>query len=218
MTGEGPRPAFFLAVAGNVGAGKTELTLRLSEALGWSAQLEPVAKNPYLEAFYADMPRWGFHLQVSFLAERFLAQAEAEARGEPFIQDRTLAEDAEVFAWNLHEQGSMSAVDFGTYTTLYRALSARIRKPDLLIYLEASPRTLLQRITRRGRDAERGITLDYLSRLEHAYTAWIRRERAEREVIAIDTESVQIRGDTPAWRKLVFELQRRWPPQAELPI
>ena len=131
---------YFLAIAGNIGVGKTELTNRLSAELGWLAYYEPVIENPYLDPFYKDMTRWSFHLQIYFLSERFKAQAEIGKSAMPFIQDRTIYEDAEIFARVLHEQGSMTTVDYENYTALFHILVSYLRKPDLIIYLKASPR------------------------------------------------------------------------------
>src|SRR5262249_24050980 len=130
---------YFLAVAGNIGVGKTELTLRLSEELGWAAYFEPVIQNPYLDPFYENMPRWSFHLQIYFLSERFKAQQQIGQSAIPFIQDRTIYEDAEIFARTLHEQGSMTGVDYQNYTALFHILASFLRKPDLILYLKASP-------------------------------------------------------------------------------
>ncbi len=207
---------YFLAIAGNIGVGKTELTLRLSEELGWAAYFEPVIQNPYLDPFYENMPRWSFHLQIYFLSERFKAQAEIGRSSMPFIQDRTIYEDAEIFARTLHDQGSMTAVDYQNYTALFEVLVSYLRKPDLIIYLKATPAVLLERIARRGRPSEQSITPDYLSRLNHAYEDWMRRCRAELEVLEIDTDHVPLQGETPAFRQLVDDLKRRYPQQAEL--
>ena len=209
---------YFLAVAGNIGVGKTELTNRLSEELGWAAYYEPVVQNPYLDSFYENMPRWSFHLQIYFLSERFKAQAEIGKSSLPFIQDRTIYEDAEIFARTLHDQGSMTDVDYENYASLFNVLVGFLRKPDLVLYLRASPQVLLERIARRGRPSEQNIGLDYIARLNHAYEDWMRRARAEMEVLEIDTDRVPLQGDTPGYRRLVDDLKRRYPRQAELKL
>jgi len=209
-------PGFFLAIAGNIGVGKTELTNRLSEELGWVAYYEPVIQNPYLDPFYKDMPRWSFHLQIYFLSERFKAQVEIGRSSLPFIQDRTIYEDAEIFARTLHAQGSMTDVDYRNYTSLFGVMVEFLRKPDAILYLRASPATLMERIARRGRESEKGIGIDYIQRLNDAYDDWMRRAREELEVIEIDTDHVALQGETPAFRELVEHLKRRYPRQAEL--
>lgn len=209
---------FFLAIAGNIGVGKTELTNRLSAELGWLAYYEPVIQNPYLDPFYRDMPRWSFHLQIYFLSERFKAQVEIGRSSLPFIQDRTIYEDAEIFARTLHAQGSMTGVDYENYTSLFRVMVDFLRKPDVILYLRASPETLMARIARRGRESEKGIRLDYIRRLNDAYEDWMSRAAAETEVLVIDTDRVPLQGETPAFRDLVEQLKRRYPPQAELPL
>ncbi|HYM82270.1 MAG TPA: deoxynucleoside kinase [Candidatus Limnocylindria bacterium] len=209
---------YFLAIAGNIGVGKTELTNRLSTELGWLAYYEPVIHNPYLDAFYADMPRWSFHLQIYFLSERFKAQAQIGQSRLPFIQDRTVYEDAEIFARTLREQGSMTPVDYENYVALFGVLVSYLRKPDLIVYLKASPEALLERITRRGRPSEQGISRDYITRLNRAYDDWMVRARAEFEVLEIDTDRVALQGDTPAFRDLVADLKRRYPRQVEMDL
>ncbi len=209
---------YFLAIAGNIGVGKTELTNRLSAELGWLAYYEPVIQNPYLDMFYADMPRWSFHLQIYFLSERFKAQVEIGRSLLPFIQDRTIYEDAEIFARTLFEQGSMTEVDYRNYTSLFSVLVSYLRKPDLVIYLKASPEVLMQRIARRGRPSEMGIRIDYIARLSRAYDDWMSRARGELEVLEIDTDRVPLQGETPAFRQLVEDLKRRYPRQVELPL
>jgi deoxyadenosine/deoxycytidine kinase len=207
---------YFLAIAGNIGVGKTELTHRLSEELQWAAYYEPVIQNPYLDAFYENMSRWSFHLQIYFLSERFKAQVEISKSSLPFIQDRTIYEDAEIFARTLRAQGSMTEVDYENYVALFGCMVSFLRKPDLILYLKASPDALMQRIARRGRPSERSITLDYIARLNYAYDDWMRRSRAELEVLEIDTEQVALQGETPAFRNLVNDLKRRYPHQVEL--
>ena len=207
---------YFLAIAGNIGVGKTELTDRLAAELGWKVYYEPVIENPYLDPFYADMTRWSFHLQIYFLAERFKAQVKIGQSGEAFIQDRTIYEDAEIFAKTLLEQGSMTQVDYDNYVELFHCMTGFLRPPDLIIYLHASPDTLMERIQRRGRESEKSISKDYLTRLGNAYDDWIARLRQTREVRIIDTDSVPLQGPTPAFQDLVEELRRRYPPQVPL--
>jgi len=211
-------PGYFLAVAGNIGVGKTELTLRLSEELGWAAYFEPVIQNPYLDAFYENMARWSFHLQIYFLSERFKAQVEIGRSAQPFIQDRTIYEDAEIFARTLHDQGSMTDVDYQNYVSLFRVLMGYLRKPDLVLYLRASPAELMKRIAKRGRPSEQTITIDYIARLNRAYDDWMRHARAEFEVLEIDTDHVPLQGETEAFRQLVENLKRRYPRQSELQL
>jgi deoxyadenosine/deoxycytidine kinase len=211
-------PGYFLAIAGNIGVGKTELTRRLSSELGWIAYYEPVVQNPYLDPFYADMPRWSFHLQIYFLSERFKAQAEIGRSQMPFIQDRTIYEDAEIFARTLLEQGSMTQVDYDNYTSLFGVLVSFLRRPDLILYLKASPQVLMERIAKRGRPSEQGIELEYLTRLNNAYDDWMARARREQEVLEIDTDRIPLQGETEAFRGLVEDLKRRYPRQAELEL
>ena len=209
---------FFLAIAGNIGVGKTELTNRLSRELGWLAYYEPVIENPYLDPFYLDMSRWSFHLQIYFLSERFKAQAEIGKSELPFIQDRTIYEDAEIFARVLHDQGAMTEVDYRNYTALFEIMVGFLRKPDLVIYLQASPDVLLERIARRGRASEKSIQRDYIVSLNEAYEDWMQRARTEVEVLTIDTDRVPLQGESPAFAGLVEDLKRRYPPQAELDL
>lgn len=207
---------YFLAIAGNIGVGKTELTDRLAAELGWHVYYEPVIENPYLDAFYKDMERWSFHLQMYFLGERFKAQVKIGQSGEAFIQDRTIYEDAEIFARTLYEQGSMTKTDYENYVTLFHCMMDFLRPPDLIVYLAASPDTLLERIARRGRESEKTITRDYLARLGVAYDGWIARVSQHSEVHVIDTDAVPVRGPTPAFQELVDKLRRRYPPQVPL--
>ena len=209
---------YFLAIAGNIGVGKTELTNRLSAELGWVAYYEPVIQNPYLDMFYADMTRWSFHLQIYFLSERFKAQVEIGRSPMPFIQDRTIYEDAEIFARTLHDQGSMTTVDYQNYTALFSVLTSYLRKPDLVIYLKATPEILMERIARRGRASELGIGIDYITRLNLAYDDWMLRARNELEVLEINTDAVPLQGETPAFRQLVEDLKHRYPRQGELSL
>jgi len=207
---------FFLAIAGNIGVGKTELTNRLSAELGWVAYYEPVIQNPYLDPFYQDMARWSFHLQIYFLSERFKAQVEIGRSTLPFIQDRTIYEDAEIFARTLRAQGSMTDVDHANYSALFDCMVSFLRPPDLILYLKADSQTLMGRIAKRGRDSEKAITLDYIQRLNDAYDDWMRRAALQGEVMTIDTDRVPLQGETPAFRDLVADPKRRYPPQAEL--
>lgn len=209
---------YFLAIAGNIGVGKTELTTRLSAELGWMAYYEPVIQNPYLDDFYADMSRWSFHLQIYFLSERFKAQVQIGASPLPFIQDRTIYEDAEIFARVLHDQGSMTDVDYRNYTALFHVLVGFLRKPDLIIYLKASPEALMERIARRGRASEKSIGKDYIERLNVAYDDWMRRARAGTEVLEIDTDRVPLQGEAEGFTRLVNDLKARYPRQAVLDL
>ncbi len=163
----------YLVLAGNIGAGKSTLVGLLAEQLGFSPYYEPVAENPYLVDFYADMKRWAFHSQVFFLTSR--ARSHRELSGDPrsVVQDRSLYEDAEVFARNLHEQGALSAQEWATYSELYRTLASVLPPPDLVVYIRASVPTLKKRIACRGREFESSITDEYLSGLNTLYERWI---------------------------------------------
>jgi deoxyadenosine/deoxycytidine kinase len=207
---------FFLAIAGNIGVGKTQLTNRLSQELGWAAHYEPVIQNPYLDPFYKDMPRWSFHLQIYFLGERFKAQVEIGKSQLPFIQDRTIYEDCEIFAKTLWQQGSMTDVDYDNYVALFHCMVGFLRPPDLIVYLKATPETLMERIAKRGRESEKSIGIDYIRRLNAAYDDWMARARLAGEVLEIDTDRVPLLGDAPAFKELIARLRRRYPPQAEL--
>jgi deoxyadenosine/deoxycytidine kinase len=161
-----------IAAAGNIGAGKTTLTELLSKHYGWTAHYEDVDDNPYLNDFYNDMQRWSFNLQVYFLNSRFSQILQIRKSGKTVIQDRTIYEDAEIFAPNLHAMGLMSTRDFNNYKTLFDLMIGLIQPPDLLIYLKASIPTLVNQIQKRGREYENSIRLDYLRQLNDMYEAW----------------------------------------------
>ncbi len=162
-----------IAVVGNIGAGKTTLTELLARHLKYEPQFEAVENNPYLEDFYSDMKRWAFNLQIFFLNSRFRHIVELQNRSIDMIQDRTIYEDAYIFAENLFDMGLMSARDFENYSNIFQSIVHYIQPPDLLIYLRASVPTLVNNIQKRGRDYESGIRLDYLSKLNEKYEKWI---------------------------------------------
>jgi deoxyadenosine/deoxycytidine kinase len=162
-----------IAVAGNIGAGKTTLTRLLAKHYGWTPHYEDVDDNPYLSDFYEDMQRWSFNLQVYFLNSRFSQILEIRNSGKTVIQDRTIYEDAYIFAPNLHSMGLMSTRDFDNYFSLFDLMSKLVQPPDLLIYLRATVPKLVQQIQQRGRKYENTIRIDYLKRLNERYEAWI---------------------------------------------
>jgi deoxyadenosine/deoxycytidine kinase len=162
-----------IAVAGNIGSGKTTLTSLLSKHFGWETHYEDVDDNPYLNDFYNDMQRWSFNLQIYFLNTRFNQILTVRRSGKTLVQDRTIYEDAYIFAPNLHAMGLMSTRDFENYFTLFNMLGSLIQPPDLVIYLRASVPTLVKQIQKRGRKYEENIRLDYLKRLNERYEAWI---------------------------------------------
>ncbi len=162
-----------VAIAGNIGSGKTTLTALLSKHYNWEAHFEDVDDNPYLNDFYEDMQRWSFNLQIYFLNSRFNQIIDIRKAGQTVIQDRTIYEDAYIFAPNLHSMGLMSTRDFENYFTLFNLISSLIKPPDLILYLRASVPTLVNQIQNRGRKYEDNIRLDYLKRLNERYEAWI---------------------------------------------
>jgi deoxyadenosine/deoxycytidine kinase len=165
----------FVAIAGNVGVGKSTLTQLLADRLGWEAFYEAVDENPYLADFYGDMRAWSFHSQVFFLSRRLKHHRQLLDRPHSVLQDRSVYEDAEIFARNLYQQGSMTERDWDTYSELYNALVNFLPAPDLVIYLRASADTLKDRIRRRGREFEQDIDPLYLQRLNTLYEEWISR-------------------------------------------
>jgi len=162
-----------IAIAGNIGAGKTTLTEMLSKHYKWIPQFEDVDQNPYLFDFYEDMPRWSFNLQIYFLNSRLNQLLEISRGTETIIQDRTIYEDAYIFAPNLHEMGLMSKRDFDNYFDFFQNLRQMVKPPDLMIYLQASVPTLVGQIQKRGREYEENIRLDYLKRLNEYYNKWV---------------------------------------------
>ena len=162
-----------IAVAGNIGSGKTTLTELLAKHYGWEAHYEDVDENPYLNDFYDDMQRWSFNLQIYFLKSRFTQIMEIRNSGKNVVQDRTIFEDAKIFAPNLYDMGLMSERDFQNYCNLFQLMSSMVQPPDLLIYLRSSVPTLVNQIQKRGRDYEETIRLDYLKNLNDRYENWI---------------------------------------------
>ena len=163
-----------IAIAGNIGSGKTTLTSLLSKHFNWQAHYEDVDTNPYLGSFYEDMQRWSFNLQIYFLNSRFRQIVDIRKSGKNVIQDRTIYEDAYIFAPNLHDMSLMTSRDFDNYTKLFELMSTFIQPPDLLIYLRADVPTLVRQIQKRGRDYEASIRIDYLKSLNDRYENWIK--------------------------------------------
>ncbi len=162
-----------IAIAGNIGSGKTTLTRLLSKHFGWKPHYEEVDNNPYLESFYEDMKRWSFNLQIYFLNSRFRQVMDIRRSGDDIIQDRTIYEDAYIFAANLYDMGLMETRDYQNYQDLFELMSSFLQAPDLLIYLRASVPTLVRQIQKRNRDYEQSIRLDYLKALNKRYENWI---------------------------------------------
>ncbi len=162
-----------IAIAGNIGSGKTTLTSLLAKHYKWTPQYEDADDNPYLNDFYDDMQRWSFNLQVYFLNSRFGQVQEIRSGKQKVVQDRTIYEDAYIFAPNLHAMGLMTTRDYENYFTLFKLMDSLVKAPDLIIYLRASVPTLVKQIQKRGRDYENSIRLDYLKRLNERYEAWI---------------------------------------------
>ncbi len=179
-----------IAIAGNIGSGKTTLASKLEKHYDWIAHYEDADENPYLNDFYEDMQRWSFNLQVYFLRSRFQQIIDIRKSGKNVIQDRTIYEDAYIFAPNLHAMGLMTTRDFQNYSDLFKMISSFIQPPDLLIYLRASVPTLVNQIQKRGREYENNIRLDYLKRLNERYEAWISTyEEGKLLIVDVDTNN-----------------------------
>ena len=176
-----------IAIAGNIGSGKTTLTRLLSKHYGWEPKYEEVDNNPYLSDFYHDMQRWSFNLQIYFLKERFKGLVEIVRSGINVVKDRTIYEDASIFAPNLHAMGIMSSRDFENYNSLFDLMLSLVKPPELLIYLRSSIPNLVSQIHKRGRDYESGIRIDYLSGLNERYEKWIS-EYKDGKILIIDVD------------------------------
>jgi len=164
---------YFVSVAGNIGSGKSSLTRLISEKLNWIPYFESVSDNPYLEDFYSDMLRWSFNLQIYFLSHRFRIHKEILEQEKSVIQDRSIYEDVEIFAKNLHEIEMMEKRDYENYQNLFREMTSYLKAPDLLIYLKADLNTLVNQIKQRGRDFEKNIDNNYIEKLNVSYDIWI---------------------------------------------
>lgn len=179
-----------IAIAGNIGSGKTTLTGLLAKHFGWEPHYEDVDTNPYLNSFYEDMQRWSFNLQIYFLNSRFRQIVEIRKSGKTIVQDRTIYEDANIFAPNLHSMNLMSTRDFDNYRSLFELMSSFIQAPDLLIYLRATVPVLVSQIQKRGRDYESAIRLDYLKNLNEMYEEWIDNYKLGKLLI-IDVDTIK---------------------------
>ena len=189
-----------IAIAGNIGSGKTTLTKLLAARYGWTPRFEPVGNNPYLEDFYHDMNRWSFNLQVYFLNKRFKEVVEISKSTDTIIQDRTIYEDACIFAPNLHDQGYMSDRDFKNYTDLFNLMMSLVKKPQLMIYIRSSIPTLVKHIEKRGRDYEKSIRIDYLTGLQKRYDDWL--STYDGELITIDGDKINFEDSKEDFRKI----------------
>jgi len=192
-----------IAVAGNIGSGKTTLTALLAKNFGWSPHYEDIDTNPYLQSFYEDMQRWSFNLQIYFLNTRFRQIIQIRKSGKNVIQDRTIYEDAYIFAPNLHSMNLMSSRDFESYLSLFEMVSSLIQPPDLLVYLRASVPTLVSQIQKRGREYESAIRLDYLKNLNERYEEWVEGYKLGK-LLVIDVDSVKF-SESPEQLGIVIE-------------
>ena len=189
-----------IAIAGNIGSGKTTLTKMLAKRYGWTPRYEPVDNNPYLADFYADMKRWSFNLQIYFLNKRFKEVVEISKSKETIIQDRTIFEDARIFAPNLHGQGMMSDRDFQNYTDLFDLMMSLVKLPDLMIYIRSTIPNLVAQIQKRGRDYEQTIQLDYLQGLNNRYEEWIAGYKGN--LIIVDGDNCKFGDDHEAFKQI----------------
>lgn len=194
-----------IAIAGNIGSGKTTLAGLLSKHYGWEAHYEDVETNPYLNNFYEDMQRWSFNLQIFFLNSRFRQVIDIRNSGKTVIQDRTIYEDAYIFAPNLHAMGLMASRDFDNYSRLFELMSTFIQPPDLLIYLKASVSTLVTQIQKRGREYENTIRLDYLNHLNERYEEWISKYELGK-LLVIDVDSIKFSESPSNLGKVIHKI------------
>ena len=183
-----------IAIAGNIGCGKTTLTNMLAKHYGWTPRFESVEFNPYLEDFYADMSRWSFNLQIYFLNKRFQDVVEISKTDDTIIQDRTIYEDARIFAPNLHEQGNMTDRDFQNYSDLFDLMMSLVKMPDLLIYIRSSIPNLVAQIQKRGREYEASMRIDYLQGLNEKYEKWIAEYQGR--LLIVDGDKIKF-GENP---------------------
>ena len=194
-----------IAIAGNIGAGKTSLTELLAKHYKWEAHFEDVIDNPYLDDFYNHMERWSFNLQIYFLKSRFQQLLKIKESKKPIIQDRTIYEDAHIFAPNLKAMGLMNQRDFKNYQELFELLESLIKGPDLLVYLRSSIPNLVNKIHKRGRDYENSISIDYLSRLNERYEAWIS-TYDKGEILVIDVDDLDFVEKKDDFMKIVSKI------------
>lgn len=195
-----------IAVVGNIGAGKTTLTELLAKNYGWQPQYESVDNNPYLEDFYGDMKRWSFNLQIFFLNSRFQQIMEIQKSKANIIQDRTIYEDAFIFAANLRDMDLMTERDYDNYRKIFDNITSFIKPPDLLIYLKASVPTLVNNIQRRGREYEIGIRLDYLSKLNEKYENWIKGYNSGKLLI-LDKDKLDFANNTEDLSSVIEKIE-----------
>ncbi|NQT97808.1 MAG: deoxynucleoside kinase [Candidatus Marinimicrobia bacterium] len=198
----------FIGIAGNIGVGKTTFTDIIAQKMGWKPFYESVADNPYLSDFYGDMQRWSFNLQIYFLHHRFRNQREIAAENSGVIQDRTIYEDVEIFARNLHELGNIDQRDWENYSNLFAVMTSYLRKPDLIIYLRASTDTLISRIENRDRDYEKTIDPEYLHRLNISYDRWIN-GLTDIPVLVVETDQFNIFTDQEKLAGIIDEMTER---------
>lgn len=197
----------YIAIAGNIGAGKSSLTSLLGKNFGWKTYFESVEDNPYLSDFYEDMRRWSFNLQIYFLSSRFQHQKKLLEMNESIIQDRTIYEDVEIFAKNLHEMGLMSDRDYKNYCALFDEMVHYLKPPNLLIYLRADVPTLVRQIQQRGREYENTIRIEYLERLNRLYEDWI--DRYDQEKLIIDTDNLDFVNNQDDLGKVLELIEQR---------
>lgn len=199
----------YIAIAGNIGAGKTTLTTKLGRHFHWSTHFETTENNPYLSDFYEDMRRWSFNLQVFFLNSRYQQVLEILEGKDTVIQDRTIYEDAYIFAPNLFEMGLMEKRDYENYLSLFQTMSSQIQPPDLLIYLRASIPTLVKHITHRGREYEGSISMDYLKRLNEKYESWISdyKQTTNGKLLIINSDEIDFENNPSDLGTIVNKVQ-----------
>ncbi len=196
-----------IAIAGNIGCGKTTLTKMLAKHYGWTPMFEPVDNNPYLADYYADMSRWAFNLQVYFLSKRFQDVVQiAQQTDSVVVQDRTIFEDARIFAPNLHKMGRMSDRDFETYTELFDLMMSLVKLPDLMIYIRSGIPNLVNQIAKRGRDYEKTMGIDFLLGLNELYEQWIANYPGK--LLIIDGDTTKFEGNPEAFGSITDEIDR----------
>ena len=206
MKKQSPTDIKYIAIAGNIGAGKTTLTTQLGKHFNWEVHYESTDDNPYLSDFYTDMQRWSFNLQIYFLNSRLRQLLDILKGNRTVIQDRTIYEDAYIFAPNLHDMGLMATRDFRNYQSLFETMSSQIQPPDLLIYLKASISTLVDHIHQRGRDYEGNISIEYLKRLNEKYEKWID-GYDKGKLLIINSDEVDFIGNPEDLGKIITSVQ-----------